>query len=370
MSRAGIALLAAAVVGCAANMTLPRPTDPGVIAVRVSPGAPVNAVVQVDDFSLGAIKTNFTAADMQQFRRDIPIKIGNDIFAALAGGQQFRTVKRTSAGPQADYIVSGVYDHTSYFGARGRDWIPMAGIVGAHINEATVTEVLHVSVTETATGREVLSTSVRSDQDEWTSIYQGVAQSTWLEPRLIGQAAQAAYEAIRNAAAGSYPSPNAVAQQPASSPAPTAPAPVNAPSPATPLIVGINARVARIQFFVDESLDDGRKTGIETICSRAKPQSSFVSSSTTFIWFCMFVVPEGKFTEGSVSFAIALKREKDGSLVTWFPAVTMNPKPEWPYGMLFQGYGSKEAGEIPAGVYRLEVYAHNELVGQGRFSVR
>jgi len=73
---------------------------------------------------------------------------------------------------------------------------------------------------------------------------------------------------------------------------------------------------------------------------------------------------------GNGRFATALKREKDGSLVTWLPAVTMNPKPEWPYGMLFQGYGSKEAGEIPAGVYRLEVYAHNELVGQGRFSVR
>lgn len=367
-SQVVAALTAAVLSGCAANMTLTRPVDPSAVAARVTPHAPIQAVVRVDDFALGEIKTNFSADDMNQFRRDTPVIIGNNIFSMLAGGQQIHTVKRTSAGAKADFIVTGTYDHTSYYGTHGTHLIPVVGTLGAPINEAKVKEVLHVKVLDGSTGREIFRGSVSNEKDERTSVYQ-TAQGSWLEPHLIGQAAQAAYAAIQGAASTSSQRARSTVREIA----PTLPATpsmgARTPQPGSALIEGINARVARVQFFVDDSLDSDTTPDIGSVCSNAQTGSAFESSSTKFIWFCVFLVPEGEFAQGSASFSMALKRAEDDSLVTWLPVVSLHPKRKWPYGMLFQGYGAKKAGEISVGAYRVDIYVDNELVGSGGFEI-
>jgi hypothetical protein len=369
-----VLLVASLMTGCAANMTLVKPVDPNHIAVQSNPNAQFDAVVQVDDFSLGNIKTNFSDRDMQQFRSDMPVTIGNKIFSMLAGGGLFRSVKRTLSGPEADFIVSGTYDFYSYLGTHGREWIPLAGTVGARINEATIRETIHVSVLETKTGRVILDRAFHEDQEEWTSIYQ-TAQAAWLQPNFVGRVSQGIGDAIRAVLSGSAELTNSEIAKPdtemdagrESREGSAEQQPVVIPNP---VIESINGRVGHVQFFVDQEIDPARVPDFMHKCGTAKPQKTFAKATTEFVWFCVFVVPQGRFSTGSASFTMALRRTSDGSLVTWLPGATLELRSTDPYGMLLQGYGATEAGRIEVGGYRLEVYSSNEFVGGGTFEVR
>ncbi|MGH8558636.1 MAG: hypothetical protein ACRESZ_14490 [Methylococcales bacterium] len=75
--------------------------DPKHIAILTSDNPRIDGVLQIDDFTLGKVKSNVSSQDMQQFREYTPSMIGNSIYASLAPGV-FRAVKRTKAGPPAD----------------------------------------------------------------------------------------------------------------------------------------------------------------------------------------------------------------------------------------------------------------------------
>ena len=136
------------------------------------------------------------------------------------------------------------------------------------------------------------------------------------------------------------------------------------------MIENINGRVANIQFFLDDEIDPSRTSDFLDRCTSSSPQSNFDRRSTRYVWFCAFVVPDGKFKNGSSHFTMALRRATDNSLVTWFPGITLKLYPAAPYGMLLNGYGAKDPGQIEAGAYRLEIRTNNQLVGTGFFEVR
>lgn len=365
---AAIALLA----GCRSNMTLAKPVDPKMIAVQTRQDATLNVVVQVDTFSLGKIKTNFGSHDMEQFRTDIPVIIGNGIFSLLAGGNVFRTVKRTAVGPPADFIVSGTYDHSSYLGTGGREWIPFAGTFGAPINEATVHEVLHVIVLNVKTGRSILDQKFSEHQKEWSTVY-SIAQANWLQPNFLAKVSQAITEAIRPYATNSpveegsrHPASN-VESKPQANELHESANLVHILN--TPVIPSINGRVANLEFFIDDEIDPSKVSDSLGKCGSTKAQTTFSRTATSYVWFCVSIVPDGKFSEGSATFTMAMRRDEDRSLVTWLPAVTLKVKQDSPYGTLLSGYGAKERGKIEVGKYVVEVFSNNEKVGEGSFEV-
>lgn len=366
MKRSLVALIALA-MGCRANMTLVKPVDPHLIAVQTNDNAQLNAVVQVDNFSLGKIKTNFSEHDMEQFRADMPVLVGNGLFGLL--GNAFRTIKRSAVGPPADFIVSGSYDHTSYFGTGGREWIPFAGTFGAPINEATIHEVLHVNVVDTRTGRSILDQQFNDDQEERTSIY-STAQGNWLQPSFLAKVAQSIVDAVRSVSGGAAGAP--AASNFATQPQRPEEARVNSPRPSVPgepAIAGINGRVANMVFFADDDIDPSRVSDSLHKCSSARPQASFQRDRTRFVWICTFIVPDGRFLAGSVGFAMDIRREKDRSLVTWLPAVTLEVKQSDSYAVVLQGYSAKDQGRIEAGNYVVGAFSNNEKVGEGSFAV-
>jgi hypothetical protein len=368
-----IAIAMFLITGCRANMTLPRPVDPQHIAVQTNLEAPVEVVVQVDSFTLGEIKTNFGAQDMRQFRQDMPIMIGNALFGALAGGRAFRTVKRSSAGPSADFIVSGRYDHTSYVGTRGREWIPFAGTFGAPINEATVHEVLHVKVMDAATGEVVFSQQFAEDQSEWTSIYT-TAEATWFQPNFVARVSQGVADAIRaravELAKGRTGSPGTSSPRIAARPA-TADPPSNEGDDLDRLqaIRSIHGHVANVVFFVDDEIDPQRLADFLGRCNTAKPRGQFSRTDTSFVWICVFISPDDGFLPGSAVLTADVRRGEDRSLVTWLPTATLEVKSDDQYGVVLQGYGARERGKIDPGRYVVGIYSANEKVGEGYFEV-
>ncbi len=367
--RVLLGLLVVSLVGCHANLTLPKPMDPKHIAISSSNNPRIDAVLRIDDFVLGKIQSNISAHDMQQFREYTPTLIGNNIYASLAPGM-FRAVKRTMAGPSADYVVSGTYDLYMYVGTKGREWIPFAGTFGARIQEATVKETLHVVVKEARSGQVLLDQDFEEEQEEWNSIY-SPAQATWLQPNLMGKVVTAIVQAIEGSGRTStYTATPPVTNTVESKVSPVPSKYASADQGGGQLIESINGRVPNIQFFTDDEIDPSRTSDFMDRCTSSSPQSTFDQRSTRYVWFCAFIVPDGRFKKSSPHFTIALRRAADNSLVTWFPGITLELDPTAPYGMLLNGYGATDPGKIEAGAYRLEVYTNNQVVGTGSFEVR
>lgn len=130
--------------------------------------------VQVADFQILRVDTQFPEDEKDLFRRHFAIAIPNMIQEQIGKRQVFSEVTRvSSAKPDAtDYIIMGRYDFFSRLGTQGREWIPFAGAVGAKINEAWVKEDLSVRIVDAKTGKAVFEKSYPEEHRDMTSVRQ------------------------------------------------------------------------------------------------------------------------------------------------------------------------------------------------------
>lgn len=135
------------------------------------------------------------------------------------------------------------------------------------------------------------------------------------------------------------------------------------------LIRSINGRIGTIIFFTDDEIDPNDLSDSLDKCPAAQPQSTFAKNETRYVWFCTFIVPDGKFAAGSANFTMALRRKRNNSLVTWIPGATLHLQVDESYGILLNGYGAVEAGQIDTGEYRLEIFSESIKVGEASFVV-
>ena len=104
-------------------------------------------------------------------------------------------------------------------------------------------------------------------------------------------------------------------------------------------------------------------------CESASFRTVFPQNATGFVWFCVFIAPDGKFAAGTTNLSMALRKEPDNTLVLWFPVAAVETPLNAPYFILLQGYGAQKIGQINTGKYRVEIYSSNAKVGEGSFEV-
>jgi hypothetical protein len=134
----------------------------------------VPAIVQIANFTIGAVDTQYPEEEKNVFRRHMAVAIPNILQDYLGKKQVFANVTRSSSPipAQADYTVTGEYDFFERLGTGGREWIPFYGTFGGSINEAWVKGTTTVVVADAKTGAEILRKSYAEEHRDRTSIYQ------------------------------------------------------------------------------------------------------------------------------------------------------------------------------------------------------
>jgi hypothetical protein len=134
--------------------------------------AEIPAAVQVANFTIGAVDTQYSEADKEVFRRTMAVIVPNVLQETLGKRQVFSQVARVeTAGGHADYVIVGNYDFFERLGTQGREWIPYAGLFGAKINEATVRGTMRVVVQDARTGASIMDRTFTEQHSERTSVY-------------------------------------------------------------------------------------------------------------------------------------------------------------------------------------------------------
>ncbi len=175
---ASTALLLAALIqsGCYrahfAVQSAPVPAEQAASFKTASPEVP--AVVQVANFAVGAVDTQYTEEEKESFRKHFAVAIANLLQETLGRKQIFSNVTRsvTPMPAQAEFVVSGSYDFFERLGTGGREWIPFYGTFGGKINEAWVKGTITVVVTDSRSGTELLRKTYVEEHRDRTSVYQ------------------------------------------------------------------------------------------------------------------------------------------------------------------------------------------------------
>lgn len=195
-----IALLALSLIGCrGATYSAPRPAEPQHLGTFKTSAPEVDSVVQIADFQIKDVDTDFDDEDVAEFRATNSAAIPNALHQLIGQRQVFREVRRAHVThpSESDFTVMGSYDFFLRLGTQGREWIPFAGTFGAPINEATARENMDVRVVD-RDGREIFRRSYPAESQETASIYSRV-NANYLQPEYLARIAD---DIVRAIAAG------------------------------------------------------------------------------------------------------------------------------------------------------------------------
>jgi hypothetical protein len=161
------------------------------------PSAELPLVVQITNFTLRNVDTQFSDTDEDRLRRHYALAVPNLLQEFIGKRQVFGDVTRAgTADPRsADYIVTADYDFLLRNGTQGREWIPYYGAF-AEINEAWGRDTIDVRVTHARSGVDVLRKAYTEEHRARTRVNEP-ALVYLLQDDYMSRVATGVIEAIR-----------------------------------------------------------------------------------------------------------------------------------------------------------------------------
>ena len=197
-------LVAAMIVGCARRQFVvsSAPARPENAPHYRAPSPELPVVVQISNFTLRNVDTQFSDTDEERLRRHYALAVPNLLQKFIGTRQVFGDVTRSATpDPQgADYVVTAEYDFLLRNGTQGREWIPYYGVF-AEINEAWGRDTIDVRVTHARTGTEVLRKAYTEEHRARTRVREP-ALVYLLQDDYMSEVAAGVIDAIRAHALG------------------------------------------------------------------------------------------------------------------------------------------------------------------------